>query len=70
MNVEIEELRHLPRAKSEYISQLQRKGALPRYFTANGYAAYSPEDLANYKANVRRGRPPKKLKVSRKRKGE
>jgi len=45
------------RAKANYISGLQYKGVIGTYYSKSGYLGYDTEELAKYKATVKKGRP-------------
>ena len=64
MIVELRNLRKVDRYKAEYVRRLLAKGKIPNHSAeTNGYLSYDSEELANYTANVKWGRPPKRRKI-------
>lgn len=56
---ELRKLAKTNRAKANYIRALQNRGVIKKLVNEKGYVCYDPEELRNYQATVRWGRPAK-----------
>ena len=55
--VELRTLRKENRAFMQYVFFLRQRGEIGAYVSKDGYAAYCPEEVEEYKRRVHRGRP-------------
>lgn len=55
--VELRTLRKENRGLMQYIFFLRQRGVIGDYVSEDGYAAYCPEEVEEYKRRVKHGRP-------------
>ena len=55
--IELRSLRKENRALMQYIFFLRQRGEIGAYVSEDGYAAYCPEEVEEYRKRARRGRP-------------
>lgn len=59
MLVEIRDVYKSSKALAGYIRRLQKNNKIKRYINDNHYVCFDDEEYFEYKANTKRGRPPK-----------
>lgn len=63
--VELRTLRKTNRAYMNYVYFLRQRGEIGAYVSEDGYAAFCPEEIEEYKRRVHRGRPMTKRRAVR-----
>jgi hypothetical protein len=57
---ELRKLNKVNHAKANYVRVLQNRGAIKKYESEKGYAAYDTDELKEYYSKIKLGRPLKK----------